>query len=91
MNCYYCGSIVDEEKNICTRCGRESKEIIINLDKLSVVDEIDSNIETDVNQKEDNQSKESNTKVENAEEESKTVEHPVVKKKVVVKLKPKTK
>ena len=91
MNCYYCGSIVDEEKNICTRCGREPKEIIINLDKLSVIDEIDSNFETDAVQKEDKQSRESDKKAENADEKNETVEHPVVKKKVVVKLKPKTK
>lgn len=35
MNCYYCGSIIDE-KNICTRCGKTVKEIHINLDSLIV-------------------------------------------------------
>lgn len=36
MNCYYCGSIIDEEKNTCTKCGKMVKEIHINLDSLII-------------------------------------------------------
>lgn len=34
MNCYYCGSKLDDD-NFCKRCGKEAKEIIIDYDKLN--------------------------------------------------------
>ena len=34
MNCYYCGSKLADDENVCKRCGKEVKDIIIDCDKL---------------------------------------------------------
>ena len=35
MNCYYCGSKLEDAENFCVRCGKEAKEIVIDYDKLN--------------------------------------------------------
>lgn len=89
MNCYYCGSIIDEEKNICTRCGKTVKEIHINLDSLIINKELsndDSNKEIF-----DKVTDDIIEKINSADKKEKSQQEKKHPKKVVVKVKQKNK
>lgn len=88
MYCYYCGNILKEE-NTCTKCGREAKEIHINLDSLIVnqtsTDDYSNNevfekVLDDIIEK-----------VSPADKKEESSQEKIQPKKVVVKVKPKKK
>ena len=39
MYCYYCGNLLNEDELFCPKCGKETKEIHINLDHYKFYDE----------------------------------------------------
>ena len=40
MNCYYCGTLLEDGQTVCSRCKKENKEINIDFDALDLVNRI---------------------------------------------------
>lgn len=40
MNCYYCGTLLEDGQTVCSRCKKENKEIVIDFDVLDLVNKI---------------------------------------------------
>lgn len=40
MNCYYCGTLLEDGQTVCSRCKKENKEIVIDFDALDLVNRI---------------------------------------------------
>lgn len=40
MNCYYCGTLLEDGQTVCSRCKKENKEIVIDFDALDLVNKI---------------------------------------------------
>lgn len=89
MNCYYCGNVISDEEKVCSRCGREVKEIRINLDCLIVNQtstDDDSNNEVFEKVLDD-----IIEKVSPADKNEESSQEKIQPKKVIVKVKPKKK
>ncbi len=89
MNCYYCGNILNEEENTCPKCGKEVKEIHINLDSLIVNQtsaDDDSNNEVFEKVLDD-----IIEKISPADKNEESSQEKIQPKKVIVKVKPKKK
>ena len=40
MNCYYCGTLLEDSQTVCSRCKKENKEIVIDFGALDLVNRI---------------------------------------------------
>lgn len=52
MYCYYCGNLLQEDELFCPKCGKEAKEIHINLDHLKFYEELITKKDCEINEAE---------------------------------------